>query len=294
MARLYGPGPGNPPPLIWTGDLGGLSTSDVEGRPVGQLFGALSEERTGLIRYLEVTLRKPPRHVLVPIGHARIDREATPPRVRLRAASYDDLLTVPEYDHEQTHVDGGYQDEVMAVHGRLFYGSRYYAHPAFDHGSLSAGEHPIVGPSEQPDRSDREPSLQLLSDLSKYRVARSEEDIRGWPIDDEDGERIGEVEDLLVERAARKARYALVQLEEPARRTVIPVGYLEIAGGGGCLVTPALTHEDIRLLPPYEPPLDRAQENRVHATLESRLSGERYYRRADFRPDERPTTPADQ
>ncbi|NIP82606.1 MAG: hypothetical protein GWM90_26660, partial [Gemmatimonadetes bacterium] len=45
----------------------------------------------------------------------------------------------------------------------------------------------------------------------------------------------------------------------------------------------ALTREDARLLPAYEPPLTREQENRVHAAIEGRLSGDRYFNRADFR-----------
>lgn len=281
MALLYGPGPGNPPPLVWTNDLGGLSTNDVEDRPVGELYGALSEERTGLIRYLDIALRSVAKHVLVPIGHARIDRDATPPRIRLRAATNEDLLAVPDFDPDQTALDSGYQDQVLKAHGRLFYGSRYYAHPAYDHSAIHAGENPIVGPAEE---SPAEPSVRPLREMADYRVARSEEDIRGWAVDDEDGEIIGEVEDLLVEVAVRKARYALVRLAHPPRLAAVPVGYLEMARDAKRVVTPSLSRTDVRLLPAYEPPLDRAQENRIHATLEARLTGERYYHRPDFRP----------
>lgn len=288
MARLYGPGPGNPPALVWTNDLGGLYTNDVEDRPVGELFGALSEEGTGLIRYLDIALRSAAKHVLVPIGHARIDRKSTPPRIRLRAATHEDLLAIPDYDAHATAVDAGYQDQVLAAHGRLFHGSRYYAHPAFDHGALYAGETPIVGPTAEP---TPEPALRALHELVEYRIARDEQDIRGWPVDDEDGERIGEVDDLLVELAARKARYAIVRLEDPPRQAAVPVGYLEISRDGGRVRTPSLALEDLRLLPPYEPPMDRPQENRIHATLEARLSGERYYRRPDFHPDPNAPSP---
>ena len=284
MARLYGPGPTDPPALRWTNDLGGLSTNDVEDRPVGELYGALSEEGTGLIRYLDIAIRTAAKHVLVPIGHARIDRDATPPRVRLRAATHEDLIAVPDFDPETTAVDGRYQDAVMKVHGKLYYGSRYYAHPAYDHGAIYAGESPIVGPDAP---VAAESGVRPLAELEGYRVARHDRDIRGWPIDDRDRERVGEVEDLLVELAARHARYALVRLVDPARLAAVPVGYLEIADGGERLVTPSLTRDDLRLLPAYEPPLDRTQENRIHATLESRLTGDRYYQRPDFRPDSR-------
>ena len=116
MARLYGPGPEDPPRLIPTADLAGLSTSDVEDRPVGELFGSLAEEGTGLIRYLDVAVREGDRHVLVPIGHARIDREAVPPRVRLRAATFEDLMSVPPFVPRSTPVDRAY--EVVLWRGR--------------------------------------------------------------------------------------------------------------------------------------------------------------------------------
>ena len=279
MARLYGPGPATPPPLVASNDLEGLSTNDVEDRPVGELFGALSEERSGLIRYLDVSLRGASKHVLVPIGHARIEWDATPPRVRLRAATYEDLLSVPDFDPENTAIDGEYHEGVMQAHGQLFYGSRYYAHPAFDHGAMTAGEAEVVAREK---REEHGPVLQPLSEMKDYRVARSARDIRGWALEDDDGDIAGEVVDLLVEVAARKARYAVIRLDEPGRLAALPVGYLEAVADRQRVVTPALEQEDLRLLPAYEAPLDRPQENRIQATLEGRLTGERYFDRPDF------------
>ena len=286
MARLYGPGPEDPPRLIPTTDLAGLSTSDVEDRPVGELFGALAEEGTGLIRYLDVSLPSAQRHVLVPIGHARVDRESVPPRVRLRAATYEDLMAVPAFVPQNTELDAAYQDRVMHAHGQLFYGSRYYAHPAYDHRGLYAGEHPVAvtdGEAAAPAAAE-EPRLRSLAELTGFRVAGEENDIRGWTLVDRRGDEAGEVRELLVDVPAKQVRYVVVWLAEPERGAALPVGYLEMDGDAGQVVTPALTREDIRLLPPYEPPLTRATENRIHAALEGRLTGDRYYNRPDFRP----------
>lgn len=280
MAKLYGPGPGEPPELHPSGDLAGLSTNDVEDRPVGALVGALAEGTTGLIRYLDVEITSPSRHVLVPIGHARIDRDAVPPRVRLRAATYDELLAIPEYSPDETVVDSGYQTEVLRAHGRLFYGSRYYAHPAYDHRGMFAGEHPIGGPARVPVDVPRLPPLSSLDD---YRVARGEADIRGWPLEGSDGERVGEVGELLVEVAAKKVRYVVIDMEEPERTTVVPVGYVRIDAEGKRTFTPALSRDDIRVLPAYEPPMTREDENRLLASIEGRLQGDRFFERPDFR-----------
>ena len=282
MARLYGPGPEDPPRLIPTADLAGLSTRDVEDRPVGELFGALAEEGTGLIRYLDVALATAKRHVLVPIGHARVDRSSVPPRVRLRAATFEDLMEVPEFEPADTEVDRLYQDRLMHAHGRLFYGSRYYAHPAYDHRGLYAGEHPVAGPEEA---VAEEPRLRALSDLKGFRVAGGENDIRGWRMVDRRSRDVGEVTELLVDVPAKQVRYVVVWLDGADRAAALPVGYLAIDAAARQVTAGDLTRDDVLLLPVYEPPLTRAAENRIHTALEGRLTGDRYFARPDFRPE---------
>jgi hypothetical protein len=286
MARLYGPGPGDPPPLVPTKDLAGLRTTDADDRPVGELFGALSERPTGLIRYLDVDLEGARKHVLVPIGHVRIDAEGMQPRVRLRAALYEDLLAVPEYEPEKTEVDVGYQEQLLAAHGRVFYGAHYYAHPSFDHTALYAGESPIIeGPDMAGgDAGSRDAHLvEPLSRLEGVRVSWTDRDIRGWPVDDVHGDLAGEVVDVLVEPPRYRVRYGVIELSRPGRRTALPIGYLTSSGDEERLVVRGLTTEDMRLLPPYQDPLTRADEIRIRAALEGRLTGERYFQRPDFR-----------
>lgn len=278
MARLYGPGPAPPPPLVATTDLSGLSTSDVEGAPVGELVGALSEEETGLIRYLDVSVREAAKHVLVPIGHVRMDRESVPPRVRLRAATQGDLVSIPAFVADETRVDASYHERVMAAHGQLFYGSRYYAHPAYDHARLDDDQATVVGTPTGDTHG-----LAPLSELEGFRLARGALPLVGDELRDEDGETVGTVHDLLVEVEARRTRYVVVRMEAPDRSTVLPMGYVEPGDDGEPARVYALTRDDIRLLPPYEPPLTRQEENRLHAAIEGRLTGDRYFERPDFR-----------
>lgn len=283
MVRIYGPGPGLPPPLVSTSDLAGLSTSDVEGSPVGELVGALSEEATGLIRYLDVSIRNADKHVLVPIGHARIDRDSVPPRVRLRAATHEDLLSVPAYPEEEGPPSPGFQEEVVGAFGQLFYGSRYYAHPAYDHAALQVGDTPIVGTTARADGEPQE-GLRPFSELEEFRLSSDAPELIGWTAVDEAGDDVGTIGDLLVEMGARRARYVVLELKTLDRRTLLPIGYISLMEEPERVGIMALTAEDIRLLPPYEGPLSREEENRLHAALEGRLSGERYFRRPDFRP----------
>ncbi len=281
MARLYGPEPGSPPPLVSTTDLAGLSTNDVEGSPVGELVGALSEEDSGLIRYLDVSIRSAHKHVLVPIGHARIDRGSVPPRVRLRAATHEDLLSVPHFDPAETAVDASYQDDVLAAHGRLFYGSRYYAHPAYDHSALHVGDTPIIGTLAPAEGEGT--GLRLLSEMTGFRLSPDAPELVGWTVIDCESEQVGTIRDLLVEMSARRPRYVVLDLDFPARAALLPIGYVQAVGDSDQVRIPALTAEDVALLPPYEPPLTREEENRLHAAIEGRLSGDRYFDRADFR-----------
>lgn len=280
MAQLYGPPSASPPPLVSTTDLAGLSASDVEGSPVGELVGALSEARTGLIRYLDISIRSADKHVLVPIGHARIDRGAVPPRVRLRAATHDDLLSVPHFAEGETPLDAGYHNEVLAAYGQLFYGSYYYAHPAYDHSALHAGESPIIG-TVAPAEGE---GLRSLSELDEFQLSEDAPGLIGWTAVDADGENVGTIRDLLVEMTARRVRYVIIDLQSLERPAILPIGYVHADGDEDRVQIPALTVEDVALLPPYEPPLSRAEENRLNAAIEGRLSGERYFQRADFRP----------
>jgi hypothetical protein len=128
-------------PLRSVPDLRGTATQDASGVSVGRLWGSLAEADTGLLRYLDLQLSSRPRHVLVPIGHARL-REHDGPAV-LRPL-LEDLEAVPEYDPGQHELDDEYEQELLEQHGRAYHGERYYAHPAFDHTGLYAGTHPIL------------------------------------------------------------------------------------------------------------------------------------------------------
>lgn len=258
---------------------------------MGALFGALSEDRSGLIRYLDVALDGGAKHILVPIGHVRIDMESVQPRVRLRAATYEDLLSIPDYDPDDTALDGRYHARLLGAYGRLFSGANYYAHPAYDHTALYAGDNPIIGSSDVAARDGREaedqPALALIP-LSRVtgKASAGDPDLRGRAVEDRSGEPVGPVVDLLVEASTGRVRYAIIELGGPGRHTILPVGYLrpKDEGAASVLVAPDLTAEDIRLLPPYEEPVTRADENRIHAALEGSLVGERYFQRPDFRP----------
>ena len=286
--KLYGPGPEEVEPLQPVPDLAGTPVDDAQGRPTGVLHGSLAEADSGLIRYLDVALDEERRHVLVPMGHVRLEREHFGrPRLRLLGATREELNTVPTYHADQQEVDGRLGRELAQAHGRLFHGERYYAHPAFDHSGLYAGEHPIVqGPLPPP----RGQPLHRRGDLPEYQLAGDEPDIRGWPLE-AGGRSVGTIDDLVVDTEANKVRYAIVSLEGRDQTILLPVGYLRIREGERRIEAPALQEDDLIALPRYEGgPITRAVEEFVRDTLEERLDGDgRHFRRPDYEPAGRRT-----
>lgn len=279
-APTYGPGAEEPFALRPLPDLAGAEVEDVNGRYVGTVYGTLADATSGLIRYLDLALSKSDRHVLVPLGHIRITAADGEAEVQLRAATREDLRRIPPYEPERRKADGAYQRALLRAHGRLFQGERYYAHPAYDHGGLYAGEHPIIRTAEL-----APPGVPLhpLSELSGYRVAAGEADIQGWSLHDRNDTPCGTIADLLVDPEAEKVRYVLLRRGEDSVLTPIPVGFLRIDQGEGVVRTPALTNTDIEAIPPYHAGhFDRSAEAHTLEAIETRLDGERHFERADF------------
>lgn len=49
---------------------------------------------------------------------------------------------------------------------------------------------------------------------SDFEIAEDQPDIRGWDVKDENGKKIGEVDELIFDEQSRKVRYIVLDLEE--------------------------------------------------------------------------------
>ena len=264
-------------PLRASADLDELPVYDVEGIPIGRTFGVLTEAETGLVRYFDVSLDERGRHVLVPVGHARLETKFGRMRVRLRAAAAEDLEQIPAYEPHVAWNDDGFQNELLTAFGRLFRGERYYAHPAYDHTGLYAGTHPILHEALSPPAPS---GLRRLSLLRQYRIADGEPDIRNWDVVGPSDTRVGVVSDVIIDADAEQVRYIVVKRETDDGEVAIPVGYAAVRNHQ--LAAP-FTIDDLEQLPPAPAEeLSRADEAQLRIALDSALIGNRRYHRPDF------------
>ncbi|MFN7144890.1 MAG: PRC-barrel domain-containing protein [Myxococcota bacterium] len=114
------------------------------------------------------------------------------------------------------------------------------------------------------DNDTRRTGIEALSDLSDYRVARGNPDIRGWTVYGNDDREIGTVRDLLVDLDAMKARYMVVGLKHaflaPERRVVLPIGRARLDEARDHVFVDQVSSTQLDTLRDYDPATFRAQE----------------------------------
>lgn len=62
-----------------------------------------------------------------------------------------------------------------------------------------------------------EPHMRPMSELPDFKVESGDPDPRDWTVISAQGQRIGTVDDLIIDESARKVRYFVVELDESAR-----------------------------------------------------------------------------
>jgi uncharacterized protein (TIGR02271 family) len=88
-----------------------------------------------------------------------------------------------------------------------------------------------------------------LNQLSGYKVADGEPDIRGWDVVAGDGSRLGKVDDLLVDTQANKVRY--VDVDSGDRHVTVPIGYARLEESRHQVLVDGLGSEQMQALPSY-------------------------------------------
>lgn len=111
----------------------------------------------------------------------------------------------------------------------------------------------------------------LLQELdhSDFEIVDGEPDIRGWDVKNSQGQKIGEVEDLIVDAQKKKVRYMVVDLDDNElkldhRKVLIPIGLAELHKEDDDVLIPSIQMEQLRGLPDYD-------KDRLDADLERQI-----------------------
>lgn len=106
-----------------------------------------------------------------------------------------------------------------------------------------------------------------LGNLDDFEVAEGEPDVRGWDVMASGGERIGEVDELLIDTTVRKVRYLDVDIDRQAlnaqddRHILIPIGYARLDEDNHRVMVDELDTSGLSMLPVYDrAPLTEASE----------------------------------
>lgn len=119
---------------------------------------------------------------------------------------------------------------------------------------------------------DERPRIAPLSDLSDFKVAENEPDIRGWKVRSADNREVGKVKDLIADTGSMKIRYLDIALDRKAldlkddRRVLVPIGSARLNDDDD-LVLINRPSADFVSLPTYDgDELDRGYEDRVRSS----------------------------
>lgn len=128
-----------------------------------------------------------------------------------------------------------------------------------------------------------------LDDLDDYEIADGEPDPRGWDVKTTDGRTIGEVDNLIAERAAMQVRYLDIELDKKAlnlkdsRHVLVPVGRVRLDDNDDAVRLDRVSLEMLAALPEYQHGvIDDAFEDRVHGVLETGAVGANRYGHESF------------
>jgi len=109
-------------------------------------------------------------------------------------------------------------------------GGQYHTHPVVVNGDTlnTSYEHDVTIPVKVEDK--KHPVTKGISD---FEIVDGEPDIRGWDVKNATGQKIGEVEDLIIDARLKKVRYMVVDLDDndldiKHDKVAIPIGLAEL------------------------------------------------------------------
>lgn len=116
-----------------------------------------------------------------------------------------------------------------------------------------------------------------LDEMDDFEVKEGDPDVRGWKVLGSDGRKIGEVDNLLVDRTAMKVRYLDVDLDDDGgedRHILVPIGYARLDEEDDRVFVDGLSSTDVAALPAYDhSPVTREYEASVRSRFDRGFTG---------------------
>lgn len=117
-------------------------------------------------------------------------------------------------------------------------------------------------------------SLYRLGKLDKFEVAKNNPDVRGWTVIDLNGERIGKVDEFIVDTEAQKVRYLDVELDKDVAQTtgkghiLVPIGMARLHKNDDNVLVERLDRATVQHYPAYDGgTVSREYENSLRQSL---------------------------
>ena len=107
-------------------------------------------------------------------------------------------------------------------------------------------------------------------DRSNFEIVKGEPDIRGWDVKNTTNQKIGSVEELILDAKEKKVRYMIVDLDENElklkhRKVLIPIGLAELDQKHDDVLMPNVSLDQVCQLPDYD-------KNSLTVDMERRIS----------------------
>ncbi|WP_331124503.1 PRC-barrel domain-containing protein [Longimicrobium sp.] len=215
--------------VLRTRDLVGWAVADPAGATVGTVSDLLIG-RDGRVRFLAVKRGLLGSTVLIPVEELDWGEQS----MRLNRWLDADVRRLPPYDGDRP-LDGEVVAEMERAHPR-FYG------PPLPFDALENQGTPQIVP---------------LREARGFRLPKDAPNLRGWTVFGEDNERVGVVEDMLVDPHLMKVMYLDVDVADDLfrlrddRHVVVPMEFVELRERGEDAWVHVLTAREIAALPAY-------------------------------------------
>jgi photosynthetic reaction center H subunit len=217
--------------------------------------------------------------VLVP--YERVTTDSAEEVVWVTGFNKDAFERIPDYDGDLAKLNADYRAGLLRDYSAAATGATVTGIGAVrDRGRRDdeAAERVEDARTASPAGDSR---LARISELSDVEVADHHPDVRGWDVVASDGQKIGDVKDLVADTAAMKVRYLDVELDKEYRRTdeesrvLVPIEHAQLIEDDDIVRLDTVASQQARDIPTHRGTFDREYEARVTRIFPADARGDR-------------------